>query len=340
MLFIKHIFCPGDIPVVLHSPQFQVSHFTLGTTYSMCSIKNVFLLPLFPSPFTFLFLFLATFLRCPCTGSTCPSCVAHLDVGPSSARPWTPAHLTLPVGPAHKPCPSLNGGLTWHLVIECPRPMPTSSTTTTTTTTSTSAHAVQCQCICPRQQWPRAVCPTSYCLTAWLEQWNVSLITCLLFHFNIYIHDRILPHPQTPPSTCKRHVLFLLIFLSILSISIELHFVITVYCPSRESMAAHYQVVGSWCLVTQLLFFLAVMFSFTIKVVESRCLFFALSAVALLAPLPPSPSSPSIPFPTVFSITVHNLWGSAGSCLEAESPPPHSIIRYCCVYFIVLYPLC
>lgn len=127
----------------------------------------------------FLFSLLATF-RCPCTGSTCPSCVAHLDVGPTSARPparpWTPcpsAHLTLPVGPAHKPCPSLHGHLTWHLVIECPCPMPTSSTTTTTTTTS--AHAVQCQCICPRQQWPRAVCPTSYCLTAWLEQWNTCL---------------------------------------------------------------------------------------------------------------------------------------------------------------------
>lgn len=72
-----------------------------------------------------------------------------------------------PVGPAQKPCPSLNGHLTCHLVIECPRPMPTSSTTTTTTTiTTTTTTAVQCQCISPRQQWPRAVCPTSYCLTA------------------------------------------------------------------------------------------------------------------------------------------------------------------------------
>lgn len=88
---------------------------------------------------------------------------------PAPERP--PAHLTLPVGPAHKLCPSLNGHLTWHLVIECPCPMPTSSTTTTTT----SAHAVQCQCISPWQQWPRAVCPTSYCLTAWLEQSNTCL---------------------------------------------------------------------------------------------------------------------------------------------------------------------
>lgn len=79
-------------------------------------------------------------------------------------RPWTPAHLTprlAPPRPAARPqtCPSLNGHLTWHHVIECPCPMPTST-----------ANAVQCQCICPWQQWPRAVCPTSYCLTAWLEQ--------------------------------------------------------------------------------------------------------------------------------------------------------------------------
>lgn len=63
------------------------SHITFGSKFSVYSIKNVFLLPLFPSPLLFLLLFLATFLRCPCTGSTCPSCVAHLDVGPTSARP-------------------------------------------------------------------------------------------------------------------------------------------------------------------------------------------------------------------------------------------------------------
>lgn len=44
----------------------------------------------------FLFSLLATF-RCPCTGSTCPSCVAHLDVGPTSARPPAPErHARLP----------------------------------------------------------------------------------------------------------------------------------------------------------------------------------------------------------------------------------------------------
>lgn len=31
-------------------------------------------------------------------------------------------------------------------------------------------NAVQCQCFSPRQQWPRAVCPNSLCLTAWLER--------------------------------------------------------------------------------------------------------------------------------------------------------------------------
>lgn len=64
---------------------------------ALYSIKNVFLLPLFP--LLYFFLFLATFLRCPCTGSTCPSCVAHLDVGPTSAPDRPPAHLTPRLAP-------------------------------------------------------------------------------------------------------------------------------------------------------------------------------------------------------------------------------------------------
>lgn len=156
----------------------------------MCSIKNVFLLPLFPSPLFFCFYFWP------------PSSVAHVPdrhappalptltlAQPPSAPERPPAHLTLPVGPAHKLCPTLNGHLTCHLVIECPRPMPTSSTTTTTTTITTTT-AVQCQCISPRQQWPRAVCPTNYCLTAWLESGThvFDNLPFVSFFFYIYIY--------------------------------------------------------------------------------------------------------------------------------------------------------
>lgn len=77
---------------------------------------------------------------------------------------------------------------------------------------TSTTNAVQCQCISPRQQWPRAVCPTSYCLTAWLEREHMSLITCLLFHFNIFTH--IVPPPPLRNVYCSIW-LFLFFFLNL-----------------------------------------------------------------------------------------------------------------------------
>lgn len=97
---LKHIFCPGHIPVLLHSPQFQVSHFTFGTKYSVYSIKNVFLLPLFPSPLLFCFYFWP------------PSSVAHvLD------RHAPPALLTLTLA---QPPPAPERPPTWHSRLALP----------------------------------------------------------------------------------------------------------------------------------------------------------------------------------------------------------------------------
>lgn len=68
---------------------------------------------------------------------------------------------------------------------------------------TSTTNAVQCQCISPRQQWPRAVCPTSYCLTAWLEQ-RTHVFDNLLFHINIFIH--------IVSPLFKQHVLYHLVF--------------------------------------------------------------------------------------------------------------------------------
>lgn len=151
-------------------------------------------------------------------------------------RPPLNAHPTLPVGPAHKLCPSLNGHLTWHLVIECPRPMPTSSTTTTTTTITTTT-AVQCQCISPRQQWPRAVCPTNYCLTAWLESGTHVYDNLPSVSFFLYTWNNP-PPPQTPPPPLVRDVYCSLCFFCPLKHLHWFGFVVTVDCPCRESLAA------------------------------------------------------------------------------------------------------
>lgn len=74
----KKFFLNSIVNIALYSiKMYSFSPFSLSFTFFFCC-----------------FLFLATFLCCPCSGSTCPSCVAHLDVGPTSApeRPptWHP----------------------------------------------------------------------------------------------------------------------------------------------------------------------------------------------------------------------------------------------------------
>lgn len=88
------------LPVLLDSPQFQVSHFTFGSKYSVYSIKNVFLLPLFPSPLLFCFYFWPPSSVAHVLDRHAPPALPTLTLAqppPAPERP--PAHLTLPGWP-------------------------------------------------------------------------------------------------------------------------------------------------------------------------------------------------------------------------------------------------